>query len=251
MADTIENVQEETSVLDILRVIYKRLYILIIAVIICTLCGVGYIVAKDKPVYTAKKSVMLVANITEGTSSTDDPSNDAKLAKMLLSVVSSHISSPKFIGYANEIYQEEDGGVNYQNYGKITSGGVSVSYKDDSLIFTISYKDVSSAAASGKLDAVIKSANDNLDGNIMANDPKIIEMQTTPTISSSRNAVKYVILSVLLGIVLGVAIILIINACDNRIKDKEELEKITGANFLAYIDDDVFDEKTLSPDNNK
>lgn len=231
-----ENVKEQNDFFGFLNLIYRRLIILIVAVVVCMLAGVGYTLLKDKPVYTAKKSVMLVANLTEGVTA-EEPSNNVKLAKMLLEVVSVHISSPTFIEHANELYKASEGGYNYELYGGIKSGSVNVSYKRDSLIFTISYKDKSSAAAASKLESVIKSANDNLDGNIMAKDPKITEMQNASSISTSTNAVKYILLSFIVGVVLGVIIVLIISLLDNRIKSKEEFEKITGSNFLACIED--------------
>ncbi len=227
-----ENVKQEQqySFLNILKIIYRRIFVLIIAVVLGILAGVGLILVKDKPVYTAKQTVMFVANFTTNSS----VAQDIEVAQTYLMPATTHIKTPTFVNAANDIYDKAD------EYGRISENSIGISYASDtkSLIFTMSYRDATKEGAKSKLNAVIESANDNLGGliEIMASEPKLMPVQNDPVVSVSNSRVKFMVLGVGLGVVLGLAIIFVLHFMDTSIKDKDELERITGANFLTYIE---------------
>lgn len=227
-----ENIKQEQqfSFLNILKIIYRRIFILIIAVVLGILAGVGLILVKDKPVYTAKQTVMFVANFT----TTSSVAQDVEVAQTYLMAASTHIKTPTFVNAANEVYTLDDA------YGSISEKSISINYSSDteSLIFTISYKDSTKEGAGSKLNAVIESANDNLGGliEIMATEPKLMPVQNAPELSVSNSRVKFMVLTIGAGLIAGLALIFILHFADNSVKDKDELEKLTGANFLTYIE---------------
>ena len=218
----------KNTLLEIIRILYRRLYIIILCTMLGIAGGIGLIVLKDKPVYTAKQTVMFVANLTENTSTY----NDVTLSKLYLQDVATLIVTPTFINSANEIYAE-NGGVD-----KISASSVKTSYDSQakSLIFTISYTDLNQRNAENKLKAVIESANKNLNGKIMAQEPRLTVLQSQASMSVQTQKAMYLVLCAFLGLVLGVAIVFIIHFSDNTLKDKDDLENITGANFLSYIE---------------
>ena len=222
--------EQQYSFLNILKIIYRRIFVLIIAVVLGVLAGVGLILAKDKPVYTARQTVMFVANFTTNSS----VAQDVEVAQTYLVAVTTHIKTPTFVNAANEVYTQDE------EYGQIFEKAMSINYSSDikSLIFTISYKDSTTEGAKSKLNAVIESANDNLGGliEIMATEPKLVPVQNDSNIAVSNSRVKFMVLGVGLGLVIGLALIFALHFMDTSIKDKDELEKITGANFLTYIE---------------
>ena len=222
--------EEQYSFLNILKIIYRRIFILVIALVLGVLAGVGLIILKDKPVYTAKQTVMFVANFT----STSSVAQDVEVAQTYLMPATTHIKTPTFVNAANEIYEGEE------TYGAISEKSIGISYSSDtkSLIFTISYKDYNETAAKEKLSAVIESANKNLGGliEIMASEPRLSHVQDQADVSVSNSRMKFMLLCIAGGLLAGLAIIFIIHFMDNSIKDKDELEKLTGANFMSYIE---------------
>lgn len=227
-----ENTKQEQqySFLNILKIIYRRIFVLIIAVVLGVLAGVGLILAKDKPVYTARQTVMFVANFTTNSS----VAQDIEVAQTYLMPATTHIKTPTFVNAANAIYDKAD------EYGIISEKSIGISYASEtkSLIFTMSYRDATMEGAKSKLNAIIESANDNLGGliEIMASEPKLLPVQNDSNIAVSNSRVKFMALGVGLGLVLGLVIIFALHFMDTSIKDKDELEKITGANFLTYIE---------------
>ena len=219
---------EKNTLLEIFRILFRRIYIVIISTIIGVLAGVGLILLKDAPVYTATQTVMFVANLSESST----PSNDVTLSKLYLQDVASHIVTPIFIDSANEIYVANGG------EGKVKASKVKVNFDSEakSLIFTISYSDANQTFAEKKLNAIIESANKNLDGKIMAQGPRLRVLQSSASMSVHTQKAKYLAICTFIGLALGVAIVFIIHFTDNTVKDKDEFEQITGANFLSYIE---------------
>lgn len=219
---------EKNTLLELFRILFRRIYIVILCTLIGVLAGVGLMIFKDEPVYTATHTVMFVANLSESSS----PSNDVTLSKLYLQDVSSYIKTPIFIDSANEIYKANNG------TGSIKASGVKVNIDSEakSLIFTISYSDSNQENAEKKLNAIIESANKNLNGEIMAQEPRLTKLQSSASRSVKTQKATFLVLGLFSGLVVGVAIVFILHFSDNTIKDKDEFESITGANFLSYIE---------------
>ncbi len=52
----------------------------------------------------------------------------------------------------------------------------------------------------------------------------------------SASSTKSIVLGAVVGVVIAAALIILICILDSRVKDKEEIELITGTNLIAYID---------------
>ena len=159
-------------------------------------------------------------------------SNEAILGKIYLTNVAMLLKEPLFVDNANEIYHE-----NADATGKISGSKISVDSKQKSLIFKIRYTDSSNEFMNEKLNAIIASANINLNGKIMANNPSLKILQSDVTINENVKVVKDCLLGFLIGGVVAFALIYLVFVMDNTIKDKEELEKITGVVCLSHVED--------------
>jgi len=194
------------------------------------LCGViGAVVAKvkDKNVYTATSSVMLVAEIADASDTTN-----ASLSKKIMPSVSALIKSVETIQTANEKYGA-------QEKPAISAGSVKVSYGDDSLIIRVSYSDYSEKAAADKLNAVIDAAKQTLTSGkkLPVNVLSLEALQNTPDKSVSNSFWKYVLVGFGAGLVLSFGAALIIKALDTSIRSKKEVEELCGVSLLSCIDE--------------
>lgn len=221
-------VAERNTLVEIFRILFRRLNILILCTVLGVVGGIALIIFRDKPVYTATHTVMFVANLSESSA----PSNDVTLSKIYLQDVAGYIVTPIFIDSANEIYKEKGG----TGTVKASNVKVNIDSQAKSLIFTISYSDSTREGAEKKLDAVIDSANENLAGRIMAQEPKLTKLQSAASNSVQTQKAKYLAICTAIGFLIGVAIVFIIHFSDNTIKDKDEFEKMTGVNFLSFIE---------------
>ena len=213
---------------SIFNVLYKNLFIIILVTIIGLFAGVGVAFLKAKPTYTATKRVMFITKYSENSNTAG---NDVILAKRYLPNAVDKIKSQIVILDANEIYTGGE--------GEVMASAISARYGDESLIFSLSYTDYSAKAAEEKLKAVIESAKINFprpDFSV-AKDSTLREVENRTTIIRNSNFVKFIILGAFAGFVLSVLYVIIKEASDNTLKNREEVEFITGVSLLACIED--------------
>ena len=152
---------------------------------------------------------------------------------MLLPSIKDTLATPIFVSKANDVYKNEyashSGYVSAGNIG-ITDGG--------GMILSISYSDYDEIVARDKLDAYIKAIKEEINNVGLPGDAKKVEaIDNVPTTYSSNGFAKFVLLGLLGGLVLGFAMAFLFYILDNTVSSKSELERLTGATVVAFIDD--------------
>lgn len=220
------NASNEIQVISMLEFLRRFALFIIITTLLCTLAGFGLAKLRDKPVYTASKSVLFFAQIQEGEA---DVNYDTQLSQYLFTTAESQIKSPKYVSDANAIYGKES---------KISASKIGIiSNNSESLIFTISYSDTNLVDAKEKLQAVIDSAQKNLakymlSGGQINFDP----VQNDISWSVQNSSSKYLIAGFLVGFIGSIAVSFILAFMDKTVKYKEELEMLSGASVIAVIE---------------
>ena len=179
MEQEILTVENEKS-FPFFKILLKNLLLIILTTILCSLLFLGYSVMKVPPTYTASRSLILRTEIESG-SSQSQTANQATLAKRYLPTVEKLIKSPELLDEANYNFSKK-----YVGSTEILSkGAISVSYGEKSLIFSISYTDLSKEVAMNKLEVLIDtfSVSDVVKQGIMAENVKFIHTQKNTDIS--------------------------------------------------------------------
>ena len=216
---------------NFLTYIYKHLVFVILSLVLCTLCGFGYGILAVEPLYTTTTTVMLVTGIDTQTGQASG-SNNVTLSQLYLPSVVEMIKSEEFIVGANKQYK-----IDNSNGGEISKGRVSVRYGNvNSLIFSVSYTDESPELSEIKLDAVINNAKANLKYSIKADNVVLKETCNDKQQKKTYNYSKYIILGLLSGALLAGGVLTIRYFADNTVKDRDEIESLTGVSVLSYID---------------
>ncbi len=225
---------------SLFNVLYRNLLLIIIASVIGLLAGLGVAFLLAKPTYTATKRVMFITKYSAPVDDKGNPintaGNDMVLAKLYLPNAVDKIKSQILIYDANELYDGEGG---------ISAGAISAQYGEESLIFSLSYTDRNEEDATKKLEAIIESAKINFPkpSFSVAKDSTLREVENRTSIVKNSNFGKYIIIGALAGLVLAVGYVIIKEAMDVTIKDKAELEALTGVSVIACIDDAEIIEK--------
>ena len=223
----------EDSLSAILHLFYKNLFLIILCTILCGLLATGYSILKVKPVYTANRSVILRMTVdVETEKGASSATNNATLAKIYLYDVAETICSPVIIDKANNYYGEQK----IEQYGKIKSSNVTVKYGEESLIFSVSYRALNENEAKEKLELVIKSVAEELHNYVEASNVTLVDVQSHADVSVSSSFSKNVVIGIFIGAVLGAGIVFLKYTMDNTVGDKEELERLTDVDVIAYID---------------
>lgn len=214
------------SFIVLLHFLRRFIVLIILCTVIGTAAGLGLAFIKDKKVYTQTKSLVVIAEIENSSVTTN-----LSLTEKWMPTIPNIITSPVFIKQANEVYASR-GGV-----GRISAGSVSVK-AGSGLIFIISYSDYDAKTAGAKLDAFIDAASAEIqNGYLTADSVEFKSIDRVAETSVSSGFAKFVLLGLLGGLVVGVALAFLIYLFDSTVSSKSELERLTGAAVVAYIDD--------------
>lgn len=231
MAEQFENNIEQSSVWLFFKYLLRRWLIILLIVIIGA--GASYLVTKwkAKPEFVATQTLIFKTTISSNNQS-DLKVKETTLAKMYLPTAAKTIKSPNCVEYANELIEGE---------GTISSSAISVNYGDESLIFNISCVSDSKVSAEKKLIAIIEASEVLLSREIEASNVELIPVQRGISVKQSSSAIKRnTVFGAAGGFVVACVILAIVFSLDNTIKEVEELEKLTGTNFLAHVGQSVY-----------
>lgn len=132
----------------------------------------------------------------------------------------------------------------------VSSSNLSIGYDSEkaSLVFDVGYRDKDKASVSNKVKIYVAAIND--EALVMKNDPtcgikgqykyfktiKInLEDLSLKTVSEQNDKNKTIFMFVIIGILAGLVVVYCVNLADRTLKDKAEVEEITGASMLAFI----------------
>ena len=219
-----------TSFVVILQFLRRFIVLIVLVTFFGLGAGVGYSYKNNYTEYTQTKSVMFIAKIEDKSMATN-----ISLTNKLMSSIPEMVVTPVFISKANDIYHSKNG-----DWGEYVSAG-SISIKQsDGMIFSVSYLDYDETRAVKKLDAFIAAIQEVFESpavSLPADEIKLEAIDNTPHTTSSNSSSRYILIGLLGGIVGGVLIALILYLLDNTVNSKTELERLTGATVVAYIDD--------------
>ncbi|MBO7344349.1 MAG: hypothetical protein J6U92_00225 [Clostridia bacterium] len=219
----------------LVNLLLKNLLIIVLVAILCALLGLGYSIMRIKPVYTATKSVMIRTTLSADNSSSA-LSNQAALSKIYLGTISNIIRGDEIIESADKIYKEQNEIPETDKKKYVNSGSVGMIYSSQSLIFKLTYTDTSADLASLKLDAFISAVSSKVGGFVQAENVYIIETQKESDIAETKFYTKYTVIGLFAGVAISTLTVFLIYFLDNTIKRRDEMESITGAAVVAYIE---------------
>ena len=87
-----------------------------------------------------------------------------------------------------------------------------------------------------KLDALIESMRRNTVNFMGASKSEIRKVQDEATVTADDGVLKFSLIGLAAGLVLGVGAAFLLYFADNTVKDADELKAITGAELLAKVD---------------
>ena len=211
-----------------IEILYKRWLFILLVTILSVMLGLLYGLINVRTMYTAKSSVILRMSVDGETDSSSIVTN-VSLSRIYIDDIAEIIIAPEMINVANSNY---NGGE-----GRISSSSIKVDYNHKSLIFQVSYTDVSETAAKEKLKTLINSASAELPDIVEAASRSLIPTQNESMISKKNDLGRYPMLGFMIGLVAGVVISLLIYVLDTTIKDRMELEELTGICVLSQLDE--------------
>jgi len=213
------------------RILYRNLLLIILSIIIFAGGVAVYGKYTSKPTYTASCSVLLGISLDYESTETDK-ATDISLSKLYLPSIMQVMQSPVVIKRANDMYSDA---------GYISLNSISVKrVVDNSLIFSVSYTDYDKELAIKKLKTFVAAGAQELEENgekyVPANEFILTETQKEFVITTQTGVMYYAVVGAAIGLILSVLYAILKYLLDNKVKSEAELEEITQARLLAYID---------------
>lgn len=241
----------------------KRRIILVLAIILIFVAGGTVLAYVRKPLYTARECATYKAGNDDASSYTSlyfrtvveyctagcvvDRANFYydKFIK------SSNVSISEFVKKASDAQSDPTDPLYYDESLRINASYISnndltvraTSGDEISYMITISYTDVSATVAYNKLQIIIGAIKDEVnledENGSRVYFPVNITIEDFGYMGASVNWSKsrVITISAVIGIIVALLAVYLINLTDRTIKDKKDIERITGVNLIAFIED--------------
>lgn len=143
-------------------------------------------------------------------------------------------------GYRNT-GEVQEGQKSYFKASMISATTIASSYDSgSSFMFKLSLKDSDSSMARIKmriLSLAIRIESYNAFGGVRTTINETVNRTADISVSTSFSKKSIILLSFFIGIAFAFLVVYVINLFDRTIKDKKEFESLTGANVIAYINE--------------
>ncbi len=242
-----EKVQKEKTIkiADILDVARRCFLWILLIVIACVVCGYAYYSLFQKTEYTVTGSLCVQAQdyVYEDKDGNETSSNLPEHTKYQYSA----LIAPEYenvLKSADIIKALSEQGIS------INIDDVKFKFKESSAFFDVSYtmsvhggnaniiKEQAASRLNGYLEKSIEVINDSegVYPDYLKDKLVYFSMASANNVSVNTGFSKTIALSILIGIILSIILIVIVYFADNTVKDKDDLENISGISNLAIID---------------
>lgn len=229
-----QNDEMEIDLIALLRVLKKKLWL----IILCLIVGAGafgiYTAVMVTPIYSAS-SMLYITGSSSSVISVSDLQLGSQLAGDYQVLVKSR---PNLEAVITNL------GLN-MSYEQLSSC-VSVSNQEGTRILRIKVSHAVPATAKEIADEVAAVTIDSIPKIMSAERPTLVEGATLPTHPDSPNLKKNIVLGGLAGAFIAAAIISMMYILNDKIRSEEDIERYLGLNTLALIPDVGNKNKTLS-----
>ena len=208
-------VGEELDLKRLIEILLKKIKLIIIITLICGIAT--FIVTRlfITPMYTATASIYV--NNTKGMQSNRIDTADLSAAQQLVNTYIEIIKSDSVLG---KVSSASGLGYSVKDIRKM----MKASAVSETEIFQVAIENAEPEIAVKLVNTIAKVAPENISRFVEGSSVKIIDYAKIPTVPSSPNTLRNTIIGFLLGLVLSVAIVLLMELLDVRIKSEEDLE---------------------------
>ncbi len=214
-----QTIDSGISLVELFNILFRNIYLIIFLTLAVTLLGAIYTFVIVKPTYSSSSDIMVQVDKTSGSGST---TNDIDLTSTLRIVQTvAEFVEKDFVLEAviNELGLEETPGQLRKN--------LSVKYSSTSLFVSIKYSDHNPDVAKRVVNSLISNSIQIANDEFPVLNNVMIQAGAAKTGSyASPNKLLNIVISVIIGGVIGVGTALIIEFLKTTVRNKKELEAL-------------------------
>ncbi len=232
--DKIEKEKEylEVDPIQLLKALWKRLWVIVLAVAVCG-CGMFWYTKFIVPESFTAKAMMYVNNssLSIGSTSVSISAQDINAAK---SLVETYVVILKSRSVLNEVIEQT--GVNY-DYGSLKSM-ITAEAVDSTEIFEIKVTSYNPQESELIANAICRVLPEKIPDIVDGSSVRVVDYAVVPTQKSAPNVMQKTVLGMVLGFLISAAGILILELVDQFIRSEEYLlQTFSNIPVLAIIPD--------------
>lgn len=213
---------------DLFYVLKRRYKVIVICMLLCLVAG-GAMTYKMKPSYTAKVKIFASRNEQMQANSSDELKSNASL----MATATQFIKTEDFM---NKVVDKAKLNVNPTSL----VGGLVFNIAQDAPIMDISY----TAQDADTAKKVIKTMSSEFEVGVKEVIPNIHTkvIDSVKVMPRMPNKKKVIIVALMAGIILGVGVVLVLDYLDDRVRKKEDIEKLLEIPVIGVIPEYVANE---------
>lgn len=219
-----QNIESGLSLSDLFTMIFHNIFLIVLITVFVTLVGSIYTFKVVKPTYQSKAVVMVQVDKTDsGGSNTND--YDVTLTLRLIQTVAEFFEKDVVLNDVSE--RTNVSSLSTSITSKIMRDNLKVTYNTNSLYINLSYTSEDPEVAKVVLNEIIEVAIEiaNSDYPVLKNTIYRVDNPQTGLYKSPNKALN-VIVSVILGGVIGVVAALLVEILKSTIRNKKEVEAL-------------------------
>ncbi len=215
------------TLLELLQLLKKHLRLVIILPLICALGMGGYAYLCMKDTYTATASMYVLASSSTSTTSSSSStlSTDLSASQMITNDVATLLQSDRILEQSAEDLGLED----------LNDFEVSVSSETTSRVITLSVTGTNASGAASVANIMVENVSEVARDVMDVESVNLIDEAVEPTSPSGPNRPLYVAVALMAGLFLAVAIVVVMDMLDTRVRGKEDVEELLGVPVIGRI----------------
>lgn len=231
------NKTRELDLRLLLLALMRKLWLIVLCAVIIGAAAFGYTKYFVTPMYRASVTIYVNNNRlnVEGSTATLTTS-DLSVAQRL---VSTYVITLKSDRVLNKVAQELD----VEMSASQIRGMISAEAVDNTEVFNVTITNADPALAAQIANAVAKVAPDEISEIVVGSSTKIIDYATVPKAPSSPNVMRNTALGAVIGIVLAAVIAILQELLDVRVREEQDVTRLSDAPILGRIPDFALDDK--------
>lgn len=218
----------EIDLLQLLGAIWKRIWIVIAATLVCGL--IGFIAARFLITPTYKSSARMYVNNSTERSSSAITSAEITAAKSLLDVYIVIMNSESTLDAV-----VNKAGLPYS--ARYLAGMVSASAVSSTEVFEITATSTDPAEAKLIVDTLVDILPDRIAEIVEGSSAKVVSAAKLPTEKAAPSVRRYTLIALLVGFAVSCAVIVFLEVLDSTVHDANYLTETYGLPVLASVPD--------------
>lgn len=211
------------TLLELFQLLRKHIKLLVVLPIVCTVAMAGVSFFMMENTYTASTSMYILARESSAGGSTNY--TDLSASQMLANDVATLLQS--------DVVQ--DGSARKLGLKSLGDYKVSVSSETTSRVITLSVTGKDAEGVARVANAIAEEVSEVAQNVQMAQSVNVIDRADAPTSPSGPNRTLYVAVAFLAGLFATVAIIVLIDMLNTRVRSSEDAEELLGISVIGRI----------------